>query len=123
MKFYYNNQLVRTSKNHEYTHAVIVIDADGKIGCIGCRTSLQAAQAVKQGEINACYRGIDNANEAIKALQAGKEGYYYLDGRKKWYAKFDKDRTVDYYKEWIEGNKRHIKKIEDEWQVVELEAR
>ncbi len=123
MKFYYNDQLIRTSKNHEYTHAVIVIDENGKIGCIGCRRSLQEAEALKQGEINGYRNGIDNCNKAIKALQEGKSGYYVRDRRKDWFIKFEDGRTPAYYEEIIDAKRRTIKNIEDTWQVVELEAR
>ena len=123
MKYYYNNQLIRTSKNHIYSHAVIVMDKDGKAYAMGCRRSLAEAEAFKESEINGYLRGIENCHKAIKALQEGKEGYYSRDGRRDWYVKFSKDLTVEYYEEIIEDREKAIKNIQNNWKVVELEAR
>lgn len=44
MKFYYNGQLMRTSKTHNYTHAVIAHHDDGTISCIACSASRELAE-------------------------------------------------------------------------------
>lgn len=49
MKFYYKGQLMRTSKNHHYTHAVIRHNEDGTITCMGCSSSEQGAEKIMQG--------------------------------------------------------------------------
>lgn len=123
MKFYYNGQLMRTSKNHNYTHAVVIEREDGTIRCYGCHKDRKGCEAEITREINACNRGIENAQAAIKALEAGKAGYYAKEGRGTWYVKFDRMRTADYYNDWIESNKATIDRVRRTWKVVELEAR
>ena len=122
MKFYYNGQLIRTSKNHEYTHAIL----DEKGICQGCRTSKQACQSYINTEINRCRQEIENDERCIKALQEGKSGYYYKDGRKTWYSKFEKGNnwhTVEFREENIKFLQARIEIMESKWQVVELEQR
>lgn len=120
MKFYYNNELVRTSKSHIYTHAVIDM-ATG--GCKGCRANRETAEAVISTEIAYFEKKIGNYENAIKAIQNGKDAYYAKDGRRTYYTKIPKDRTVEEYKEWIEWDRDYITYIKENWQVVELEAK
>ena len=70
MKFYYNGKMIRTSKNHIYTHAVINKETGA---LIGCRKSLELAEAIKTGEINRYYHAIAVHEAEIKALKAGKK--------------------------------------------------
>lgn len=120
MKFYYNGKLVRTSKNHEYTHAVINITNDG---CMGCRASKETAEAIITSEIAQYEKRIANYESAIKALESGKSGYYAKEGRRIYYNKFSSDSTVERYIERIEWCREYINKVMANWQVVELEAR
>jgi hypothetical protein len=120
MKFYYNGQLVRSSKNHTYTHAVINTENNA---CMGCRTSKENAEAIITSEIADLNRKITNSESAIKALESGKSGYYVKEGRRTWYCKFSKDDTVEWYTEGIERRRERIGYIKTNWQVVELEAR
>lgn len=120
MKFYYNGQLVRTSKNHEYTHAVINIVSGG---CMGCRVGKDKAEAIISTEVAKYEKQIANYENAIKALQNGKSGYYAKDGRHTYFSKFSADNTVEKYREWIAWNMDYINKVKANWQVVELEAR
>ena len=49
MKFYYDGELIRTSKTHNYTHAVVAPAEPGaknKWVTYGCRTGLPGAQAL-----------------------------------------------------------------------------
>lgn len=49
MKFYYDGELIRTSKTHDYTHAVVLPSKPGAINkwvALGCRSSLAGAQAL-----------------------------------------------------------------------------
>lgn len=119
MKFYYNGQLVRTSKNHEYTHAVIDT-TDGK--AVGCRVGEDKAQAIISTEVSQTQRSINNCKNAIKAMEQGKSGYYYKDGRRTYYCKFG-TRTADDYRERIEWLESYIDRINATWKVVELEVR
>lgn len=126
MKFYYNDQLMRTSKNHNYTHAVVIEREDGTIRCYGCHKDRKGCEAEITREINSCHTGIENAQAAIKALNAGKAGYYSKYGRGKscWIPfKECTHPTVERYEECINDRKATIDKINRTWKVVELEAR
>lgn len=49
MKFYFDGELIRTSKAHRYTHAVVLPTKPGatnKWDVLGCRASLANAQAL-----------------------------------------------------------------------------
>ena len=49
MKFYFDGELIRTSKTHRYTHAVVLPTKPGatnKWDAVGCRASLKSAQAL-----------------------------------------------------------------------------
>lgn len=120
MKFYYNDKLIRTSKNHIYTHAVINIDT-GK--CEGCRADKANAEAIISTKIAENEKYIRNEENAIKAMEAGKNGYYIKEGRHSWFCKFNANNSIERYKEAIEWLKQDIEYIKANWQVVELEAR
>lgn len=120
MKFYYNGELIRTSKNHVYTHAVINITNGA---CQGCRSGKDKAEALISSEIARYEQNIKNCEAAIKALQAGKSGYYEKDGRRTWFNKFSPSSTVEGYLARIEWNVNYINEIKATWKVVELEAR
>lgn len=120
MKFYYNGELIRTSKTHEYTHAVIDVRNSG---CWGCRTSYKAAQAIIDGQISGCNESINNCTAAIKALKAGKVGYIGKDGRNTFKHIFREDETVEKYMGYIEDALKRIHEIQDYLKVVELERR
>lgn len=44
MKYYYKGKLVRTSKTHHYTHAIIRHEENGVFTCVGCSSSEQGAE-------------------------------------------------------------------------------
>ena len=49
MKFYYDGELIRTSKTHHYTRAVVTRTKPGatnKWDALGCRASLENAKAL-----------------------------------------------------------------------------
>ena len=49
MKFYFDGELIRTSKTHRYTHAVVLPTNPGatnKWEVLGCRASLANAKAL-----------------------------------------------------------------------------
>ena len=121
MKFYYNGKLIRTSKNHEYTHAVIDITDNG---CVGCRVGADKAEAIIRSEISATERSIANCKAAIKALENGKTGYHARENRSRtWFHKFSDRDTVEKYNRSIEQLQGYIDRINATWQVVELEAK
>ena len=117
MKFYYNGQLVRTSKTHEYTHAVVTKSGD----CIGCRTNRQNAEYIISTEIHQNEMGIKNAKAAIEAIKAGKSIYRCHIGNRSYYEKCGK--SIEYYEKWIKNNEERIEYIRNNWIVVELEQR
>lgn len=120
-KFYYNGKLVRTSENHNYTHAVIVVNDQGEFnGLCGCRTSENAAQSIISSEISAYNRGIENCMSKVKAMQAGKNCYYCKDGRRGFYERISKDESVERLLGWAETAKQRIEWIRTHWKVVEL---
>ena len=122
MKFYYQDKLIRTSKNHNYTHAVI----DTRTGkCLGCRTSMEACESIITTEINRFLRGIHSNEERIKALEAGKSGYYIKDGKRTYWHKFGSSPydTIEKSHENIDSYRKMIESIRQNWQIVELECR
>lgn len=123
MKYYYNNQLIRASKNHEYTHAIVIIKENNEVSVLGCRRSLKEAEAFKNSEINGYMRSIENCHKAIKALQEGKDGYFAKEGRKDWWIKFNSKNTVEYYEDAIKDSEKILKNISKNWRIVELEVR
>lgn len=49
MKFYFDGELIRTSKTNHYTHAVVIPTKPGatnKWDALGCRSSLESAKAL-----------------------------------------------------------------------------
>lgn len=49
MKFYFDGELIRTSKAHRYTHAIVLPTKPGatnKWDAVGCRATLKSAQAL-----------------------------------------------------------------------------
>lgn len=123
MKFYYNGKLIRTSKNHHYTHAVIT-ENNEKINCLGCRANRESAESIITERINRTKTGIENGKEMIKALKANKSGYYAKDGRRSYYVRFSEapdHYTIENAERWIRENEEYIEEIQKTWKVVELE--
>lgn len=117
MKYFYEGKLVRTS-THVYTHAVL--DDEGK--CVACRNGLEAALKAKEAEKSFFKTIIRDSNEAIKALKAGRKGYFYKMGRSQYFCKFTAENTLERYQTSIANAEAQIARI-DTYQVVELEAR
>lgn len=122
MKFFYNGKLVRTSKNHVYTHAVMD-RATG--GFKGCRSTREAAQALISAEIGRYRADIKRCHTAIQALEAGKP-YYMVKERgysyKVYFARLE-NPTREWFQKIIADEERYIAYLEQNWIVVELEAR
>ena len=121
MKFYYNGKLIRTSKNHQYTHAVIYEPTNE---CIGCRTSYEACLSFLNGEINGARQQVENAQRKIDAINNGRTHYIYKDGRKEF--RYPITETGAYKmsaEEWLECAKQYLDKVQNAWKIVELEMR
>ena len=119
MKFYYQDKLVRTSKNHIYTHAVID-QATNKL--IGCRSTKEAAEAVKSSEISRYRTDINNCKRAIKEYEAGKSYYFVKIAGRSCPIKFGSKTPKD-FEEYIKSDEANIERVTKDWIVVELEAR
>ena len=121
MKFYYKDMLVRTSKNHQYTHALI--DTEKK-AVIGCRTSYDACLALLGSETHRHLEQIENAERKIDAIENGRPTYIYKDGRKSYRIEVTDcgAKKMDAY-EWLDLAKKSLANINMNWRIVELEAR
>lgn len=119
MKFYYNGELVRTSKNHVYTHAVIN-RVDGKVICLGCSSSKNGAEKIISKEVSRSERFIENYKRAINALNSGKSGYYWKEGRNTSFIHFNASDTIEVYKRRIKDNENAIERC-NSFEIVELE--
>lgn len=120
MKFYYNDKLIRTSKNHVYTHAVINTETGS---LIGCRSSLRGAQDLKASYESECRTGIHNAEAAIKAKENKKSYYIVMIGHRSFPQKFIKEDTIESLKEWKQDCIERLERIQKTWAVVELEQK
>lgn len=124
MKFYYNGQLIRTSKNHVYTHACIDIETNDLKGCSASR---EGAEKVKNDRLRELSNHLENEQKRLKALQEGKSGYHGRDGRKAYYYKFGscgfREDTIEEAERYIDWYLKEIEKTNKAWQIVELEAR
>ena len=132
MKFYYKNQLIRTSKTHHYTHACI-IEREGKkpIVC-GCSASREGAEKVKAQRLNQIENSIDFLTKAIEADENGKSYFYAKDGRKDKKFTFAELRdgsfgskwfTLDAMKERIKSEQDDYKYVSKNWIIVEVEEK
>lgn len=118
-KFYYNGKLVRTSKNHMYTHAVINIDKGTLIGCRACE---KGAIDLKESYLSERRTGMRNAEAAIEAFKKGKTYYMAKVGRRDYPEKFHKEDTLESLQSWLNQCKESIEYIQKNWKVVELEV-
>lgn len=118
MKFYYNGNLIRTSKTHHYAYAVM----EGN-RVFNCSATREGCERFIQSYINESLGGIENCNKAIKALESGRNGYYHKFGRHEYYYKFDKNDTIETFKEHINNCKANIEYRRNNWKIVEIEER
>lgn len=119
MKFYYNGKLVRTSKSHHYTHALI--SATGK--AITCSAKgPEACESFKQTRLNEMMENIVNAQTIIEAVKAGRPGVFLKNGRKEDYYKMSQLYTTDIAKleESIQNYRESFDWYCQNWQVVPL---
>lgn len=117
MKYYYNGNLIRTSKTHTYTHAVM--KPDGK--AFACSSSFDGAKKALQKEINGWEASKNNCIRAIKAINAGQSYYFCQHGRMSYKVSL-KNETVAYYERRMREYDTIIESYKS-FQIVELEAR
>jgi len=120
MRFYYNGNLIRTSRTHHYTHALL--NSRGR--AVMCSAKRSACESFKQSAINHCLQGIENGKSAIMALEAGRGGYWRKEGRKTEWHSFSGwgMHSKAEYEEFIAEKERDIQ-IYQSWQIVEIEER
>ena len=124
-KYYYNNELIRTSKNHSnYTHAVIQEKNDGTIEVLACCSSEELATKQLKSMYNYYYvRTIANLNAKINAMENGRKHYYFKEGKRQVLAKIRETDNIDDAKAILEEDMRYAKRFEESTSIVELEAR
>ena len=121
MKFYYNGQLIRTSKTHHYTHACISIK-DGKIVCQGCSSTRVGAEKVKNDAVTRIENAVFSYRARIEAMKAGKNGYY--NRRHEWISLKSLGKwTVEDVEGFLESDLATLERIKKEWIIVEIEER
>lgn len=121
MKYYYDGQLIRTSKTHHYAYACVRKNAEGNgWECLGCSATRKGAEKVKNEIITRYENAIDGYERAIKAINEGKKGYY--NRRHEWirledtYYKTDKAGILH----GIEDARQKQQAIKDTWLIVEV---
>lgn len=109
MKFYYEGTLLRTSKTHHYTHAIIKRTNDG-IKCIGCSSSLEKAK--KLMENHPTYQDYKLAlsvqNGTYKKRNSYSNSIEYL-----------KERAIENYGS-IDAWVNRYETIINSWEIVEI---
>lgn len=119
MKFYYEDKLIRTSKTHVYTHALI--GQSGKV--ITCSVTRKGCEKELIRSLHNIERSIMNYENALKAQAAGKKRVVWLDGRTSYYINLCDLDDLDKFEEYIVTAKEIIRIITHEWKIVELEVR
>lgn len=120
MNFYYEGQLIRSSKNHHYAYAC-VIKVGEKWHCLGCSSSKAGAERVKKDKIREYERSIDSCDRAIKAYEEGKSGYYSRNHE--WvtfknYGMFASKEDAEYRRADLQ---RSLDSVKANWIIVEVE--
>ena len=118
MKFYYDGQLIRTSKTHIYTYACIRKEENGYV-CLGCSSTRAGAEKVKKDRIRELEGAIYSYTAKIEAIKAGKNGYYNI--KHKWISLKRHDYgTLEELESWVEGDKVILERVKNEWMIVEV---
>lgn len=103
MKFYYNNQLIRTSKTHHYKYAVLY---NGK--CEGCTSRYDLALNKKNEAVKKHNESIEFFKKMVEARKQGLKEVSFVN------IKLKVDEKYDGLLE---------KALNDEIKIVELEER
>ncbi len=93
MKFYYNGKLVRTSKTHYYTHAVMT--ADNRL--ISCASSYELAQKSMLSNTATERDCLGFYKEELKNLKLGRNSFWYKN--RKCFVKHDAELLEVYIKQ------------------------
>ena len=117
MKFYYNGELVRTSKTHEYHYGILNIDGTRVSSCHG---TLKDAEKEMAKAPASCRTAISEYKAAINAIENGKTKFpRKMCGR----TYYDPIRyTKEEYEGLIERAEARIAEL-GKRKIVELEAK
>lgn len=123
-KYYYKNQLIRTSKTHaNYTHAVIQ-EWEGKIAVLACRSSEDGASKELNSFYNYHYGSrIENKENKINAIKKGKKYFIAKDGRKTFKIEINNKDSIEEEIAKLESLQDSAKRFLECTSVVEIEAR
>lgn len=116
MKFYYDGKLVRTSKTHVYSHAVLWA---GEV--VACSGSYELARKELASRISRLESSNNNCKLAVAAIERGDRFYWAKEkcGRGWNSYRVKIEWSKEKYLEIIAANEETKKKYE----IVELEAR
>ena len=118
MKFYYDGQLIRTSKTHIYTHACIRKGENGYI-CLGCSSTRAGAEKVKNDKMRELENAVYSYTARIEAIKAGKTGFYNI--KHKWISfKECHNVTLEELERRLEISKASVERVKNEWMIVEV---
>lgn len=112
MKYYYNGQLIRTSKTRTYTHAVLY---NGK--CRACSGSYELARKALAQCQSYTTEAIRDSKDAIAAIERGSSHYR---PRRRGGSFLVRVTTT---KEGYLARIADLEKYLEGWEIVELEAR
>lgn len=117
MKFYYNGQLVRTSKTHEYHYGILNIDGTRVSSCHG---TLKDAEKEMAKAPASCRTFISECKAAIHAIENGKTTFPRKICGRTYYepTKYTKEE----YEGMIERTNARIAEL-GKRKIVELEAK
>lgn len=117
MKFYYNNELVRTSKSRHYKYAAIWVEND-KVYCYGCSETIKGAESAKRGASYQQRLFLESAERSYKAVLSGRTFYCSPYG-----GRVKCTKTADEYKADIEKWQAAINRCNENIKIVEIEER
>lgn len=116
-KYYYEGKLIRTSKNHIYTHAIINTETGG---CTSCHSSKELAEKAKAALV-ARYKD-DDIELLEKAIRNGKS-FFIVSVCRGHYAKIPvQGRTLEDCTRYREENRKNRERILNNFKIVEVET-
>lgn len=123
-KYYYNNELIRTSKSHNnYTHAVIR-ERKGKVEVLACRSSKEGASRELNSLYNDMYKSrFENKENKINAMKNGRSHFFAKEGRRTFKVMIKPTDNLEEEMESLERIRRDAREFLEETSVVEIEAR
>lgn len=111
MKYFYKGQLVRTSKNHHYTHAIIRHNEDGTFTCMGCSSSKAGAEKMMNQL---------SVFQDLKVIKSVQDGTYKKKNSYSNSAEYIKAESIKYYGS-IENEIKFYESIIASLEIVEVE--